>query len=70
MKHWQKLTVIGRLRISAKHPEIPLCVAGDFNQTRDSQKGGYGTIDARSLWTSHILLDTFNSYNVTSNEGC
>lgn len=28
-----------------------------------------GRNTGQAIWTSHILLDTFNSYNVTSNRG-
>lgn len=44
------------LRISADHPGIPLCVAGDFNQTRDGKKGGYGTNETRDLLTKTLEI--------------
>lgn len=42
------------LKISTEYPNIPLCIAGDFNQTRDNQKSGYGTIDGRDLLTTAL----------------
>lgn len=44
------------LQISGEYPGIPLCVAGDFNQTRDGKKGGYGTIDCRNLLTQALEI--------------
>ncbi len=44
------------LKILADNPNIPLCVAGDFNQTRDGNKGGYGTIDCRNLLTQALEI--------------
>ncbi|WP_224485416.1 endonuclease/exonuclease/phosphatase family protein [Robertkochia aurantiaca] len=43
-------------RIIKAHPEYPFFVVGDFNQTRDGEKGGYGTIKGRKL-----LAETFDS---------
>lgn len=37
------------LKISRDYQGVPLCVAGDFNQTRDGLRGGYGTDEARGL---------------------
>ncbi|RUM39395.1 MAG: hypothetical protein DSY57_01275, partial [Desulfobulbus sp.] len=44
------------LKILADNPAIPLCVAGDFNQTRDGNKGGYGTTDCRNLLTQALEI--------------
>jgi hypothetical protein len=38
----------------AEYQEIPICVAGDFNQTRDNCKGGYG-LNRLRLLLSEIL---------------
>lgn len=44
------------LQTSGEYPGIPLIVAGDFNQTRDGKKGGYGTIDSRNLLTKALEI--------------
>jgi len=54
------------LRISAEYPDIPLCIAGDFNQTRDEQKRGYGTIDGRNLLT--VALNNSNLVCITDED--
>ncbi len=40
------------LKIASEYRDIPLIVAGDFNQTRDNQKNGYGTKITRELLSS------------------
>jgi exonuclease III len=40
------------LKISSEYRDVPFVVAGDFNQTRDKQKYGYGTKITRELLTT------------------
>jgi len=44
------------LKITNDYPGIPLCVAGDFNQTRDKKKGGYGNDDIRMLLSNKLEI--------------
>jgi hypothetical protein len=54
------------LKISADFQGVPLVVAGDFNQTRDSLKGGYGTKATRELMT--MALEICNLSCVTTED--
>lgn len=42
-------------RIKNEHPNVPIFVLGDFNQTRDPLPGGYGTKECRQLLTDALL---------------
>jgi|GEM_PF-97180 len=46
--------------ISSLYPTVPLFVLGDYNQTRDGYKRGYGTEEVRLL-----LTNALNSNNLT-----
>ena len=54
------------IKILAEYNDIPLVVAGDFNQTRDDLKGGYGTKATRELLT--LALETCNLSCVTNED--
>ena len=54
------------LKLSEEYPDVPLCIAGDFNQTRDRKKGGYGTRDGRQLLTQ--ILEVCNVCCVTDDD--
>lgn len=41
--------------ITRNYPDVPLIVAGDFNQTRDGKGRGYGTSEGRKVLTRELL---------------
>lgn len=57
-------------RIAAEYPGVLLVVAGDFNQTRDKQKWGYGTKDVRDMLTrtlEHCNLTCLTEEDLAAN---
>jgi hypothetical protein len=54
--HEKSLTSFGKdlKKLISGYPDVPLSVAGDFNQARDNGKGGYGTKRVRLLLSEKL----------------